>query len=79
MHDQVVDGITQFTRSLKVGPALQPGTQVGMLGSDERLTRRMGYVETGLAGWLGCSKQSGCGRKNGHGSLTEVKIVAISL
>ena len=46
VHDQVIEGIKGFAKSLKVGPGLDPTTQMGPLVSQEQLDRVMGYVES---------------------------------
>ena len=47
VYDQVVDGIQGMARALKVGPGLDPSTQMGPLVSAEQLARVLGYIESG--------------------------------
>jgi acyl-CoA reductase-like NAD-dependent aldehyde dehydrogenase len=48
VFDRVVEGIAQAARSLKVGPGLAPGTEVGPLISARQRERVMGYIASGL-------------------------------
>jgi len=47
VFDQVVAGITGMARVLKVGPGLEPDTQMGPLISERQLERVTGYIESG--------------------------------
>ena len=40
--DEVVDGVAEIAKSIKLGPGLEPGTQMGPLVSDEQLRRVTG-------------------------------------
>lgn len=48
IHDEFMARLTQFTRTLKVGPALEPGTQMGPLVSQRQLDRVQRFVELGI-------------------------------
>ena len=48
VYDQVVDGVSEAAKQIKVGPGLDPNTQMGPLVSQEQLTRVCGYLESGL-------------------------------
>jgi len=47
VFDQVVDGICNVAKSIKVGEGLDPETQMGPLVSQEQFTRVTGYIESG--------------------------------
>jgi phenylacetaldehyde dehydrogenase len=48
VFDRVVDGVVDRAKTLKVGPGLQPDTQMGPLISQKQLDRVSGYVHSGL-------------------------------
>src|ERR1700734_3410847 len=45
--DEVVDGVAEIAKSIKMGPGMEPGTQMGPLVSDEQFRRGTGYLESG--------------------------------
>ena len=47
VFDQVVNGVVERARNLKVGPGMQPDTQMGPLISQKQLDRVSGYVDSG--------------------------------
>jgi phenylacetaldehyde dehydrogenase len=49
MFDKVVEGVAEEAKKIKIGPGLDPTTQMGPLVSDEQLARVCGYLESGLA------------------------------
>src|SRR6266481_491815 len=49
IYDQVVEGVADHARKIKVGPGLEPGTQMGPLVSQEQLNRVCGYLEAGFS------------------------------
>lgn len=49
IFDKVVEGIAEEASKIKVGPGLDPATQMGPLVSSEQLERVSGYMESGLA------------------------------
>ena len=58
--DEVVDGVAEIAKSIKLGPGLEQDTQMGPLVSDEQLRRVTGYVDSGIA--EGATALSGGGR-----------------
>lgn len=48
-HRETVDLLTDFARSLQVGDALAPTTQIGPLASRAQQHRVQGYIERGIA------------------------------
>ena len=49
MFHRVVEGVAKEAKKIKIGPGLDPTTQMGPLVSDEQLARVCGYLESGLA------------------------------
>jgi phenylacetaldehyde dehydrogenase len=47
VYDQVLEGVADVARSLKVGVGLEPDTDLGPLVSSEQLARVTGYIESG--------------------------------
>lgn len=47
IYDKVIDGIADYARKLKVGPGLDPSTQLGPLVSQTQLDRVTGFLESG--------------------------------
>jgi len=45
--DEVVEGVVQIAKSIKLGPGMEEGTQMGPLVSDEQLRRVTGYLDSG--------------------------------
>ena len=48
VFDQVVGGVVERARTLKVGAGMQPDTQMGPLISQKQLDRVSGYVQSGM-------------------------------
>jgi phenylacetaldehyde dehydrogenase len=47
VFDQMVEGISNVAKSIKLGPGLDPATQMGPLVSEEQFARVTGYIESG--------------------------------
>lgn len=47
--DQVIDGIAEFAKNLKLGAGLDEGTQLGPLISEVQRERVLGYIAAGVA------------------------------
>ena len=47
VYDKVVSGVADIAGKIKVGPGLDPSTDMGPLVSDEQFTRVTGYIEDG--------------------------------
>src|SRR6202165_1364542 len=47
VYDQVLEGVTSIANELKMGPGIDPMTQIGPVVSEEQLKRVLGYIETG--------------------------------
>lgn len=48
IFDQVVEGISERANKIRVGPGLDPNTDMGPLVSEEQLNRVCGYLESGM-------------------------------
>ncbi len=49
VFDEVAEGVAEQAKQIKVGPGLDPATQMGPLVAEEQLDRVWGYVESGFA------------------------------
>src|SRR5271155_438886 len=65
--DDVVDGVAAIAKSIKMGPGMEPGTQMGPLVSDEQFRRVTGFLESGKAD--GATALTGGGRDGRPGHL----------
>jgi phenylacetaldehyde dehydrogenase len=48
IYDQVVEGVSQIASKIKIGPGMDPNTQLGPLVSDEQFHRVTGYINAGI-------------------------------
>jgi phenylacetaldehyde dehydrogenase len=49
IYDEVVQGVAEEANKIKLGPGLDPQTQMGPLVCDEQLNRVCGYLESGIS------------------------------
>lgn len=73
VYDRVVEGIADYARNIKVGPGLDPATQMGPLVSRTQLERVTGYLESGAA--QGAKAAAGGGRAPGDGYFVEPTVL----
>ena len=71
--DEVVDGVAEIAKSIKMGPGMEPGTQMGPLVSDEQLRRVTGYLESGKSD--GATALAGGGRFGDRGYFVEPTVL----
>ncbi|AKH42237.1 acyl-CoA reductase-like NAD-dependent aldehyde dehydrogenase [Altererythrobacter atlanticus] len=71
--DRVIEGIADRARSLKVGPGLAAGTEMGPLVSNEQLERVMGYIESGAG--EGAEIAAGGKRIDGEGYFVQPTVL----
>jgi len=71
--DEVVDGVAEIAKSIKLGSGLEQGTQMGPLVSDEQLQRVTGYLESGRAD--GATALTGGGRFGDQGYFVEPTVL----
>jgi phenylacetaldehyde dehydrogenase len=48
VYDQVVEGVSNIASKIRVGPGLDPQTEMGPLVSEEQYQRVTGYIDSGL-------------------------------
>ena len=71
--DEVVDGVAEIAKSIKLGSGLEAGTQMGPLVSEEQLQRVSDYVESGKA--EGATALAGGGRFGDRGFFIEPTVL----
>ncbi len=71
--DEVVSGISEIAKSIKLGAGMEPGTQMGPLVSDEQLRRVTGYLDSGKAD--GATAVTGGGRFGDRGFFVEPTVL----
>jgi phenylacetaldehyde dehydrogenase len=71
--DEVVDGVAEIAKSIRLGPGMEQGTQMGPLVSDEQLRRVTGYLESGQAD--GATAVTGGGRHGQQGYFVEPTVL----
>jgi len=49
IYDKVISGVAEQARAIKVGPGLDPATQMGPLVSSEQFERVTGYLKSGFS------------------------------
>jgi len=49
IFDKVVDEVAAQAKKIKLGPGMNPATEMGPLVSEEQLTRVMGYLDSGMS------------------------------
>jgi len=73
VFDQVVEGVAEQAKKIKVGPGFDPSTQMGPLVSDEQLHKVTGYMESGISG--GARPLSGGRRLGEQGYFVEPTVL----
>ena len=71
--DEVVHGVAQIAKSIKMGPGMESGTQMGPLVSDEQFRRVTGYLESGKSD--GATALAGGGRFGDRGYFVEPTVL----
>jgi len=71
--EEVVEGVAEIAKSIKVGPGLEAETQMGPLVSDEQFRRVTGYLESGKAD--GATALTGGGRYGERGYFVEPTVL----
>jgi acyl-CoA reductase-like NAD-dependent aldehyde dehydrogenase len=73
VFDEVVAGISERAKTLRVGAGLAPGTEMGPLVSQVQLDRVLGYIEAGMN--EGASVGVGGGRGEGDGYFIQPTVL----
>ena len=73
MFDQVVEGVAEQAKKIKVGPGFDPETSMGPLVSEEQLNRVCSYLESGLN--EGAEAVVGGKKKEGKGYFVEPTVM----
>ena len=71
--DEVVNGVAEIAKGIKLGPGMESGTQMGPLVSDEQLRRVTGFLESGVAD--GATTVTGGGRFGDQGYFVEPTVI----
>src|ERR1700753_3535591 len=71
--DEVIEGVTNIAKSLKLGPGMEAGTEMGPLVSDEQLRRVTGFLESGVA--EGATTVTGGNRLGDTGYFVEPTVI----
>jgi phenylacetaldehyde dehydrogenase len=71
--DEVVEGVAEIAKSIKLGPGMSPDTQMGPLVSAEQLRRVTAYLESGQA--EGATAVTGGGRHGDAGYFVEPTVL----
>ena len=71
--DEVVEGVAEIAKSIKLGPGMNADTQMGPLVSDEQLRRVTGYLESGRQD--GATAVTGGGRLGDTGYFVEPTVL----
>ena len=71
--DEVVAGVTEVAKSIKLGDGMDPDTQMGPLVSDEQLRRVTGFLESGRS--EGATALTGGSRRGDRGYFVEPTVL----
>jgi phenylacetaldehyde dehydrogenase len=71
--DEVVNGVAEIAKNIKLGPGIDPGTEMGPLVSEEQLTRVTGYLASGRE--EGATTVAGGQRVGDRGYFVEPTII----
>src|SRR6202521_2851802 len=73
IFDKVVEGVANEAKKIKVGPGLDPNTQMGPMVSEIQFNRVCGYLESGLA--EGAKAVAGGRKLGGEGYFVEPTVL----
>jgi phenylacetaldehyde dehydrogenase len=73
VFDDVVAGVAEQARAIKLGPGLSPDTQMGPLVSEEQLQRVCGFLDSGVS--EGARAVAGGGRAGHVGYFVEPTVL----
>jgi phenylacetaldehyde dehydrogenase len=72
-YDDIVSGVAEQAKSIKVGSGLEPDTQMGPLISDEQFGKVLGYLESGRS--QGAETVTGGGRWGDRGYFVQPTVL----
>jgi phenylacetaldehyde dehydrogenase len=73
IFDRVVEGVAKEAKKIKLGPGLNPDTQMGPLVSEEQLARVCGYLDSGVK--EGARALAGGKKAEGRGYFVEPTVL----
>ena len=73
IFDRVVEGVAEDAKNIKVGPGMDPATQMGPLVSDEQQRRVLDYLESGFS--EGAKAMVGGGKLGDKGFFVEPTVL----
>jgi phenylacetaldehyde dehydrogenase len=73
VFDEIVAGVSDIAKSIKVSPGTEPDAQMGPLISDEQFTKVLGYLESGKE--QGAEATVGGGRAGDRGYFVQPTIL----
>jgi phenylacetaldehyde dehydrogenase len=73
VFDKVVEGVAEIAKNIKLGPGLDPTTEMGPMVSEIQQTRVCGYLESGLK--EGAKAIAGGKRMPGNGYFVEPTVL----
>ena len=71
--DEVVNGVAEIAKGIKLGPGMDSGTQMGPLVSEEQLRRVTSFLDSGVQD--GATTVTGGGRHGDHGYFVEPTVI----
>ena len=71
--DEVVNGVAEIAKGIKLGPGMEAGTQMGPLVSEEQLQRVTGFLASGVD--EGATTVTGGGRFGDQGYFVEPTVI----
>jgi phenylacetaldehyde dehydrogenase len=73
VYDKVVEGVSDIASKIKVGPGLDPQTEMGPLVSEEQFARVTSYIESGLQ--EGAKAMAGGQKETGKGYFVHPTVL----
>jgi len=73
VFDQVVEGVAEHAKKIKIGSGFDPSVSMGPLVSDEQLSRVTGYLQLGMS--EGAKPLAGGQRYGDHGYFVEPTVL----
>jgi phenylacetaldehyde dehydrogenase len=73
IYDEVIEGVSREAKKIKVGPGMDPSTQLGPLVSEEQLRRVTGYLDSGVQ--QGAKAATGGKAVGGKGYFVEPTVL----